>query len=66
MGSMGTNGPETQAVQLPIIDISDPTPEVARSMIDAAVKFGFLYIDTKGTDFTEEIVDRHFDLVCDL
>lgn len=63
MGVNGTNGVGEAAVQLPIIDISDPTPETARLMIDAAVKFGFLYIDTKGTDFTEEIVDREFDLV---
>jgi len=62
MGVNGTNGVGEAAVQLPIIDISEPTPETARLMIDAAVKFGFLYIDTKGTDFTEEIVDREFDL----
>ena len=51
------------AVKLPIFDISDPTPEVGRSMIEAAAKYGFLYIDTKGTDFTESIVDRQFETV---
>ena len=63
---MTTNG--TTAVttlQLPILDISDPTPEVGRSMIEAAAKYGFLYIDTKGTDFTEAIVDRQFEMVSD-
>lgn len=51
------------AVQLPIFDISDPTPDVGRSMIAAAAKHGFLYIDTRGTDFTETIVDRLFETV---
>lgn len=51
------------AVQLPAFDISYPTPAVGRSMIEAAAKYGFLYVDTKGTDFTEAIVDRQFELV---
>ena len=64
---MTTNGiTAVAALQLPIFDISDPTPEVGRSMIEAAAKYGFLYVDTKGTDFTEAIVDRQFELVSDL
>lgn len=51
------------AVQLPIFDISNPTPEEGRSMITVAANYGFLYIDTKGTDFTEAIVDRVFETV---
>jgi hypothetical protein len=51
------------AVDLPVINISDSTPEVGRQMIDAASKHGFLYIDTRGTDFTPEIVERQFELV---
>jgi hypothetical protein len=50
-------------VKLPVINISDPTPQVGRLMIDAAAKYGFLYIDTSGTEFTPEIVDRQFELV---
>ena len=59
---MATNGniPREAAVQLPVIDISELTPEVGKSMIEAAAKYGFLYIDTKGTAFTEDIVDREF------
>ena len=52
------------AVQLPVFDISNPTPEVGRSMIAAAAKYGFLYIDTNGIDFTEAMVDRVFQTVC--
>jgi hypothetical protein len=61
---MATNGATpVAAVQLPIFDISDPTPEVGRSMIAAAAKYGFLFLDTKGTDFAEAIVDRVFETV---
>ena len=35
-------------------------------MIEAAAKYGFLYVDTKGTDFTEAIVDRQFEMVSGL
>jgi hypothetical protein len=52
------------AVHLPVFDISNPTPEVGRSMIAAAAKYGFLYIDTKGIDLTEEMVGRIFQTVC--
>ncbi len=50
-------------VHLPVINISDPTPEIGRQMIDAAAKHGFLYIDTRGTDFAPENVERQFELV---
>ena len=61
---MAVNGATpVAAVRLPIFDISDPTPEVGRSMIEAAAKYGFLYVDTKGTDFTDAIVDRQFETV---
>jgi hypothetical protein len=64
---MTTNGAApVAAVRLPIFDISDPTPEGGRSMIAAAAKYGFLYVDTKGTDFTQAIVDRVFETVCRL
>ena len=64
---MTTNGATAvAALQLPIFDISDPTPEVGRSMIEAAAKYGFLYVDTKGTGFTEATVDRQFEMVSGL
>jgi hypothetical protein len=60
-----TNGvpPGHDILTLPIINISDPTLEVGRQMIDAAARYGFLYIDTRGTDFTPEVVERQFALV---
>lgn len=60
-----TNGEPSghDILTLPIINISDPSPEVGRQMIDAAARYGFLYIDTRGTDFTPDVVERQFALV---
>ena len=52
-----------ETVRLPIIDISEPTIAVGRQMVDAAAKHGFLYINLNGTDFSEDGIDRMFELV---
>jgi isopenicillin N synthase-like dioxygenase len=50
-------------IELPIIDISNPAdPSVGKAMLDAAAKYGFLYVDSKGTDFAAEDVNRAFEL----
>lgn len=52
------------AIQLPIIDISNPDdPAVGKTMLDAAAKYGFLYVDSRGSDFTPDDVKRAFGLV---
>lgn len=52
-------------IDLPIINISNPNdPVVGKAMIDAAAKYGFLYVDSRGTDFTYEDVEKAFGLVC--
>lgn len=57
----------TAPIELPVIDISDPhDPAVGKAMLDAAAKYGFLYVNSKGSDFTVEDVDRGFGLVCTL
>lgn len=51
-------------IELPVIDISNPhDPSVGKQMLDAAAKYGFLYVNSKGTDFTTEDVDHAFGLV---
>lgn len=55
---------DTVPIELPVIDISNPhDPAVGKAMLDAAAKYGFLYVNSKGTDFTVEDVDRGFGLV---
>ncbi|KAJ5881233.1 uncharacterized protein N7473_012286 [Penicillium subrubescens] len=50
-------------IELPVIDISDPhDPAVGKAMLDAAAKYGFLYVNSKGTDFKTEDVDHGFGL----
>ncbi|KAJ5939144.1 hypothetical protein N7466_002278 [Penicillium verhagenii] len=50
-------------IELPVIDISNPhDPAVGKAMLDAAAKYGFLYVNSKGTDFSVEDVDRGFGL----
>lgn len=51
------------AITLPVINIANPSPEIGRQMIDAAAAHGFFYVDTRGTDFTPELVERLFQLV---
>ncbi|KAJ5456711.1 hypothetical protein N7530_011985 [Penicillium desertorum] len=53
----------TVPIELPVIDISNPhDPAVGKAMLDAAAKYGFLYVNSKGTDFTTEDVDHAFGL----
>lgn len=55
----------TNPIQLPVIDISDPSnAAIGREMLDAAVKYGFFYVHGKGSDFTAAQVDSTFDIVC--
>ncbi|KAJ5488998.1 hypothetical protein N7539_003888 [Penicillium diatomitis] len=50
-------------IALPVIDISNPhDPAVGKAMLEATAKYGFLYVNSKGADFTPEVVDHAFGL----
>ncbi|GLA63332.1 hypothetical protein AtubIFM54640_004473 [Aspergillus tubingensis] len=50
-------------IDLPVLDISNPLdPEAGKALLAAATKYGFLYVDSRGTDFTAAEVDRAFEL----
>jgi hypothetical protein len=52
-------------IALPLLNISDPTSrDAGKAMLDAAARYGFLYVDSAGTAFEAEDVDRVFGLVC--
>lgn len=57
-------------IELPVIEISNPhDPAVGKAMLDAAAKYGFLYVNSRGTDFTVQDVNQGFELVslpCDI
>lgn len=50
-------------IQLPVFHLSEVTPEVGKSMIDAATKYGFLYVDSNSSDFADNDVDGAFEMV---
>ena len=50
-------------IQLPVFDISKITPDVGKSMIDAATQYGFLYVDSNSSDFADYDVEGAFEMV---
>lgn len=50
---------------IPVIDISGPTPEneIADQLVEAATKYGFVYIKNEGKDIPVAAIDNLFDLV---
>ncbi|OJD27377.1 hypothetical protein ACJ73_01222 [Blastomyces percursus] len=58
---MAENNPARAApVQLPVINISKATPAVGTAMIDAATKYGFFYVDSASSDFSNDDVEGAF------
>ncbi|KAL4785579.1 hypothetical protein BJX76DRAFT_324218 [Aspergillus varians] len=59
---MAESTPVGPPIDLPILDISNPDdPAVGKAVLDAATKYGFLYVDSKGTDFAADDVHKAFD-----
>ncbi|KAL4866336.1 hypothetical protein BDV12DRAFT_173055 [Aspergillus spectabilis] len=59
---MAESTPVGPPIDLPILDISNPNdPVVGKAMLEAATKYGFLYVDSQGTDFAAEDVRQAFD-----
>ncbi|KAJ5775000.1 Oxidoreductase 2OG-Fe(II) oxygenase family [Penicillium nucicola] len=51
------------SIELPLVDISNSHDVIAgKKLLDAAVKFGFLYVDSNSTRFTASDVDQAFNL----
>lgn len=51
-------------VRLPMIDLSDPnTVSAGKALLDAAIEYGFLYIDSRTTKITTPDVERVFEMV---
>lgn len=55
----------TDPVELPLIDISkSDDPGAGKAILDATIKYGFFYIDSKATALTNADVEQAFALVC--
>ncbi|RJE20893.1 Oxidoreductase, 2OG-FeII oxygenase family [Aspergillus sclerotialis] len=60
---MTVSAPTTTPITLPILNISDPDDAaVGKAMLDAAAKFGFLYVDSQGSGFGVDDVEGAFGL----
>lgn len=49
---------------IPIVDISESDKDTPAKLVDAASTYGFVYIKSAGLEFTREIIDHAFALVC--
>ena len=54
---------ESGDTTIPVIDISNPTDEVARQVLDAASTHGFLFIKNDGVTIPPKDIDEMFKLV---
>ena len=50
-------------IQIPVIDIANPTDELAEQLLDAAATYGFVFVELEGTNITVQDVNRMFELV---
>jgi len=48
---------------IPVIDISQPSKQIAQQVLDAASTYGFLYIKNDGTTIATEDIHNMFKLV---
>jgi hypothetical protein len=54
---------ESKDAGIPVIDISNPSPEIAEEVLHAASTHGFLFIKNNGITLTQKDIDTMFDLV---
>jgi hypothetical protein len=48
---------------IPVIDISNPSPEIAKQVLEAASTHGFLFIKNDGVTIPPKDIDDMFQLV---
>lgn len=55
--------PEEEDTSIPVIDISNPSLEVAQQVLEAASTHGFLFIKNDGVTIPPQDIDDMFKLV---
>jgi isopenicillin N synthase-like dioxygenase len=48
--------------QIPVIDISNDNPSAPKQLLDAAIKFGFIYIANDKGEINPDLIAQMFDL----
>ena len=51
------------AEHLPVVDLSDKTSRTSRQLLEAASRWGFVYIKATGLCISSSDVDRAFEMV---
>lgn len=54
---------DSTSVQIPVIDISGDDQKVGNELLDAVIRWGFVFIHGEALGFNKEIIDDIFDLV---
>ncbi|KAH0547561.1 hypothetical protein FGG08_000286 [Glutinoglossum americanum] len=53
-------------VQIPVIDIANPTLKTGEELVDAAARYGFVFIRNQGSDISPPEIDKTFETVSTL
>lgn len=54
---------DQKAVNIPVIDILNADAQVGEQLVDAVVRWGFVFIKAHGSGFTPDIIDNMFQIV---
>ena len=52
-----------EATGIPVINISNANARTAEQLIEAVVKWGFVYIEAHGSGFTPDVIENMFQIV---
>lgn len=53
----------TDKVDIPVLDISTPNAQVGRELVDAAARYGFVFIRNQGSEIPPTEIGQAFELV---
>lgn len=54
-----------EASPIPVIDISEPSKRTGHELVEAAARYGFIFIKSKSVGISADALDQLFALVCE-
>lgn len=55
-------GSISETVQIPVIDISEANPDAPEQLLEAAKKFGFVFVANNSAGIAPQLIDKLFQL----
>lgn len=52
-----------KAINIPVIDILNANAQIGEQLINAVVRWGFVFIKGHGSGFTSDVIDNMFQIV---